>query len=522
MVVAALVLFAFAGLDLWAFVQGAPPMWALLDRGPSAVHGLLLAVHLLDCAFLVSLLVSAMFLVMRSRWAVVLAIGQLPVRILCGYGTLSGPLLSRISRGPISSPLLLFLILILVELARVVVTLLALRQGSAATRRLGQTFTRRRLASASLSGLVTLLALGWVDDVRLHHLRWRLQDGSILTLSPGAHRHSATRTWGRQSTTVFFAASERILGAECRMDEIGDYWLVTTGDTTRSVPVYFSDASQALLGPGFGKALAPEVYTPSSGKPVAPVRFILWPSWPRPPISNAAPLASLLKRVDANLFFPDQQLYAVTAISWQGDERPGLATVDTLGVRREADRGRTSIDWEPACGPWNLRFLMRFELDLFSRPWSKTFASDGWKERTIEPVVGGWRLRFVPRDSLGGPPNLNAPVVRGFQAWIDTTGVPRQGFCELDMKAFPARGLLGFEYEKFGNKLRIQTIHHQIDMASVRITPDLDLRYREENGLVRLDGADFAISPEELSPTLALLERGPHITRLRFVDYRTN
>jgi hypothetical protein len=241
--------------------------------------------------------------------------------------------------------------------------------------------------------------------------------------------------------------------------------------------------------------------------------------------SSGPTVESVLREVDKSLF-PEEdrsrkRYRTAVAVTWQGEETPGAAEVDTLG---RVSLGRAgipdSLDWAPACGPWNLGPLIRFELALFAGPWEETFAGGVWTAGSVDAVEDMRRLRFVALDSLGGAPNLNVPVVRGFQALIDETGVPREGLCELDMMLFQAGALLGFEYGDRDGRLRLQRIHHQIDIANVRLRPVLDLRYRNEKGIDVLEGLDFSVPLNDLSPTLGQLVGGSHFTRLRLVEHR--
>lgn len=367
--------------------------------------------RLMESAFLLSLLLSAALLLMRSRWAIILGIAQLPVRVLCGFSLLPFYGLARALEGADSLQLWFFIALTF-DLLRIGATVAILRfvkpQGQA---HVGLPLSLRRALPAGTSVLAMVLGLQWWA-----HLRPGLND------------------------------------------------------------------------------------SPSSVETVE----------------------SVLATIDGKLFFFDRGTrpgrHSAIAVSWQGGERPGSAEIDTLKlVQLEPHGMRTVMGWRPACGPWNLEHLMAFELGLFSRPWSGSFGGVAWTDKTIVPMQGGYRMRFVPADSLAGPADLYTPVVRGFQVWVDSTGVPRQGFCELDMQLFPAQATLSFEFEDHGEELRIHRIVNQIDIANVSIVPRLDLRYREEDGFVSLDGADFFVALEQLSPSLGHLMGGDQATRLRWV-----
>ena len=72
------VLLGFALVDLWTFVLAAPPMWASRYHMKIESLGILLfLLRLMESAFLLSLLLSATLLLMRSRWAIILGIAQL-------------------------------------------------------------------------------------------------------------------------------------------------------------------------------------------------------------------------------------------------------------------------------------------------------------------------------------------------------------------------------------------------------------------------------------------------------------
>jgi hypothetical protein len=239
--------------------------------------------------------------------------------------------------------------------------------------------------------------------------------------------------------------------------------------------------------------------------------------------SSSKTVESILEDVDAQLFFlghqPGRRVTSAIAVTWQGEERPRSAKVDTLGlVHFDTDEMLSAISWKPGCGPWNLEHLMAFELGLFSGPWSERLGGPAWTDKAIVPMAGGYRLGFVPTDSLVGPADLNTPVVRSFQVWVDSTGVPRQGFCQLDLKLFSAQARLWFEFDDYRGDLRIRRIVNQIDMASFRITPRLELRYGERDGLVYLEGADFFVPLEQLSSFLGQAFGGEQVTRLRFVN----
>ena len=124
------VFLCFALIDLLTFVQGAPDMWAFW-RGikSGSFNFLFLALRLMESAFLLSLLLSATLLVLRSRWIIVVAVAQLPVRILCGYSILPFLAIAQVLGRELSS--MWFLIAMVFDFGRIAITAVVLRSMNA-------------------------------------------------------------------------------------------------------------------------------------------------------------------------------------------------------------------------------------------------------------------------------------------------------------------------------------------------------------------------------------------------------
>jgi hypothetical protein len=261
------VLFLFAFLDIRTFIQGGAGLPALFHS--PALHWSPFEV-LIQCwhvILLISFLVSAALLFARSRFSVALGIGQAPWRLLCFYRSFEGIGIENTLVAHRGGAVVELLIPFGIEVVRILLTVYAIRY-----------FKHHGLGSLHPAGAITavLVVLVLFDRLDRHEhgiVRWRLDDGSLMWVTPvDEQSYWLARAYGGTKTMMRRYAPGELTEATLIRDKSWNYWvLAKAGDEMAQYPIFFNTKTQA-----YGPQERWEG-DPPRGERVAPARSALFP-----------------------------------------------------------------------------------------------------------------------------------------------------------------------------------------------------------------------------------------------------
>ena len=237
------ILFLFAFFDIRTFIQGGAGLPALFHLPALHWSPFEVLLHCWHAILLISFLVSAALLFARSRFAVALGIGQLPWRLLCFYRSFEGIGIENTLVAHRGGHLVELLTSFGIEVVRILLTIYAVRyfkQHHSGPRIL------HRPAGAITAVLIVLVLFDHLDRREHGILRWRLDDGSLMWVTPMDERsYWLGRACGGTKTMMRRYAPGELTEATLIRDESGNYWVLAKASQELALyPSFFNTKTQ--------------------------------------------------------------------------------------------------------------------------------------------------------------------------------------------------------------------------------------------------------------------------------------